>query len=93
MNQKLDWMNDKKLAGIPKVKLEFLQKMFFESKDLTEKERLPFLLALAAKSKREKITFEEEETKLIINVLKEHVSEEEVKKIDTFIKMILERKK
>ena len=50
------WMNDKRIASIPKEKLDFLQKMFFESKNLSQKELMPFLMALAGRAKKEKIT-------------------------------------
>ena len=33
-----EWMNDPRIASIPKYKLDFLQKMFFESKKLSKKE-------------------------------------------------------
>ncbi|MDD6203297.1 MAG: hypothetical protein PUB13_10255 [Lachnospiraceae bacterium] len=87
MNESLEWMKNPKLKEIPTYKLEFLQKMFFESKSLQEKERLPFLLSLAAKSKSMNISFSEEETSLVISVLKEHASAEDVAKIDRFIRM------
>ena len=49
------WMDDERLSSIPKEKLQFLQKMFFESKKLTQKELMPFLMALAGRAKKEKI--------------------------------------
>ena len=32
-----EWMNDPRIVSIPKNKLDFLQKMFFESKNLSQK--------------------------------------------------------
>ncbi len=92
MNDNLSWMNDQRLSGIPTYKLDFLQKMFFESKNLSEKERLPFLLSLVSKSKTQNITFSEEETSLIIQIMKEYVSPEEVQKIDRFISLAKSKK-
>ena len=93
MNNSISWMNDPKLSGIPSYKLDFLQKMFFESKNLSEKERLPFLLSLAAKSRTQNITFSEEETSLVISILKQYASNEDVEKIDRFISMAMSKKK
>ena len=93
MNDNLSWMNDRRLSSIPTYKLDFLQKMFFESKKLSEKERLPFLLSLAAKSRTQNITFSDEETKLIISIMKEYVPSEDVEKIDRFIAMAKSKKK
>ena len=53
------WMDDARIASIPKEKLLFLQKMFFESKSLSQKELMPFLMALAGRAKNEKISFEQ----------------------------------
>ena len=39
-----EWINDPALAGIDKAKLDFLQMMVFEGKNLTPKEMLPFLM-------------------------------------------------
>lgn len=92
MNDNLSWMNDRRLSNIPTYKLDFLQKMFFESKKLNEKERLPFLLSLAAKSRTQNITFSDEETTLIIRIMKEYVPAEDVEKIDRFIAMAKSKK-
>ena len=46
-----NWMQDPSLKDIPLVKLDFLQKLVFEMNQLSDKEKLPFLLALAKKKK------------------------------------------
>ena len=86
------WMNDKRIASIPKEKLDFLQKMFFESKNLSQKELMPFLMALAGRAKKEKITFEPSEVDLILSVIREHSSPEECKKIDQTLKLFSGKK-
>lgn len=87
MNSDMQWMHDPELSCIPAYKLVFLQQMFFESKNLTEKERMPFLLSLASKSKSQNISFSDEEINLIIQVLKKYATEEDITKIDRFIHM------
>ena len=87
------WMDDKRVSSIPKEKLDFLQKIFFESKKLTQKEQLPFFMALAARAKKENISFTQEEINLIIEVIREHASPEEISKINQAIRMFQSRKK
>ena len=42
-----NWMKEECVQSIPKEKLHFLQKLVFESSSLSQKELLPFLMALA----------------------------------------------
>lgn len=86
------WMDDNRLASIPKEKLLFLQKMFFESKTLSQKELMPFLMALAGRAKKEKISFEQTEVDMILSVIKENASPEECKKIDQTLKLFSGKK-
>ena len=89
----LQWMTDPRVNSIPKVKLDFLQKIFFESKNLKQKEQLPFFMALAARAKKEQISFSKEEIDIILEVIKEHSSPEDVQKINQTIRMFQSRKK
>ena len=82
-----EWMADPLLKDIDHSKLEFMQKLVFELYSLSEKERLPFLLALAGRAKKENISFTENEVENIITVVKKYSSPEEVKKMDQVIKM------
>lgn len=88
-----NWMNDARIASIPKEKLEFLQKMFFESKKLSQKELMPFLMALAGRAKKEHISFEPSEFDLILTVIREQSSEKECEKIDQALKLFAKKKK
>jgi len=92
MNDTMQWMEDARIAGIPKPKLVFLQKIFFESKNLTQKEQLPFFMALAGRAKKEQISFSQEEIRLIMDVIKEHSTPEEIAKINQTIKLFQNRK-
>lgn len=83
----LEWMKSPLISDISKEKLEFLQKLVFESENLTTKERMPFFLALANRSKQANIQFTEDEVARIINTLKEFSSPNEVAKMDQALKM------
>lgn len=91
MNE-LNWMDDNRISSIPKNKLDFLQKIFFESKNLTQKEQLPFFMALAGRAKKDNISFSQDEINLIMDVIKDHSTPEEVAKINQTIKMFKNRK-
>ena len=92
MNDNMQWMSDARISDIPKVKLDFLQKIFFESKNLTQKEQLPFFMALAGRAKRDNISFSQDEISLIMDVIKDHSTPEEVAKINQTIKLFKNRK-
>ena len=80
-------MQDERLADIPKEKLDFLQSIFFESQNLSDKERLPFFLSLASKSRSKNISFSEEESSLIMEILKENSTPEDIEKMKKFMSM------
>lgn len=92
MNDNMQWMDDARVANIPKEKLDFLQKIFFESKNLTQKEQLPFFMALAGRAKKDNISFSQEEINLIMDVIKDHSTPEEVAKINQTVKLFKSRK-
>lgn len=92
MNENLQWMSDTRISDIPKEKLDFLQKIFFESKNLKQKEQLPFFMALAGRAKRDNISFSGDEINLIMEVIKDHSTPEEVAKINQTIKLFKNRK-
>lgn len=80
-----EWMHDASLQNIDPAKLDFLQKLVFEINNLNDKEKLPFLLALANRAKKENISFTKEEMESIINVLKKHSTPEEVRRMDLML--------
>ncbi len=87
MSESTKWMQDERLADIPKEKLDFLQSIFFESQNLSDKERLPFFLSLASKSRSKNISFSEEESSLIMEILKENSTPEDIEKMKKFMSM------
>lgn len=77
-----DWMKEDSLKDIDPYKLDFLQALFFESKNLKREQMLPFLMAVAKRGQEKNITFTETEINKIVAVLKEHASPEELSKIE-----------
>ena len=86
-----EWMNDMRLKNIDNKKLDFLQKLVFESSNLTEKQKIPFLMALANKAQKDKVKFSREETLEIIEVLKDYSTQDELQKINSILKVFHER--
>ena len=81
------WMQDPRLQDIPKHKLELLQIMVFESKNLKQDEMLPFFMSVMKISKEKKISFTQEEMELILDVLKGNASKEDLTKINQLMQM------
>ncbi len=73
MNQN-EWMNDPLVAEIDQSKLQFLQMLVFESKNLTKEQMLPFLLSVA-------------QIELIVAALRKYASPEEADKINKVMAM------
>lgn len=86
-----EWMNDMRLKNIDNKKLDFLQKLVFESSNLSEKQKIPFLMALANKAQKDKVKFSREETLEIIEVLKDYSTQDELQKINSILKVFHER--
>lgn len=80
------WMKDPSLSNIDIKKLQFMQKIFMESRSLSPKELMPFFMALAMRSRQENIHFSEDETNRIIAVLKQHSTPDELNKMDFIMK-------
>ena len=84
------WMDDPAVADISSEKLEFLQKLVFESKGLSQKEMFPFLMSVMKKAKEQNIQFKENEMNLLIQTIKKYSSKEEISTIE---KMLAAKKK
>lgn len=86
-----EWINDIRLKNIDNKKLDFLQKLVFESSNLSKKQKIPFLMALANKAQKDKVKFSREETLEIIEVLKDYSTQDELQKINSILKVFHER--
>ena len=90
--EKITWMNDPLVKDIDPIKLQFLQKLVFESKSMDKKQLLPFLMALGKRGRESQISFTEEEVNHIIEALKKHSSAEDVAKINSVLTAIQKKK-
>ncbi len=72
---------------IDQSKLQFLQMLVFESKNLTKEQMLPFLLSVAQKGKNSNISFDDREIELIVAALRKYASPEEADKINKVMAM------
>lgn len=82
-----EWMNDPALSGIDRKKLEFLQALVFESRNLQREQMLPFLMAVAKRGQDDHITFSDEEIDTIVSVIKKESTEEEAATIDKMMRL------
>lgn len=82
------WMQEPSVQNIPREKLDFLQKLVFESQTLSQKEMLPFLMALAQRSKTEKISFSQAEMDAIIEAIKKYSTADEITKMNQIMKLM-----
>ena len=77
LNQnKTSWMNDSRLSGIDPAKLQMLFSMSGQGASKSQNELMPFLMAVAARSRQNGMTFTPEETNLIIEVMKRRNSQD-----------------
>jgi len=82
-----DWMKDDSLKDIDPYKLEFLQALVFESRQLKKEQMLPFLMAVAKRGQDKKISFSDEEINAIVAVLRKHASPDEIAKIEKIMSL------
>ncbi len=86
------WMQEPSVRHIPKEKLDFLQKLVFESASLTPRQLLPFLMALAQRSRGERISFSQEEMTAIIEAIRKYSTPDEIAKMDQILKLMSQKK-
>lgn len=77
-----EWTQDPALKNIDAAKLQMLLSLAEQGKGKSQKELLPFLMAAASKSKSGGTSFSKEETDLILDVLKQGKSPEEIARIE-----------
>ena len=76
------WTNDSRLSGIDPAKLQMLLSLSGQVAGKNQNELMPFLLSAASRSRENGMTFSPQETDLIIEVMKQGKSKEEIAKID-----------
>lgn len=82
------WMHHPSLKNIDPAKLQMLMSFAEQGKGKSQKELLPLLMAAASKSKNSQQTFSAEETDLILNVLKQGRSPEELRRIEQMVTLM-----
>lgn len=89
------WMDDPVLEGISTEKLKILTEIVENSEGKNAKELMAYFIKSTASAANEGIYFNNDETELILNVLKQGMTDEELKRIDTLRKLanMMSRKK
>ena len=82
------WMDDPLLNGISNEKLEALTKIIEGAKGMEPKQMFTYFIQQSNMAGKQGINFTNAETELILNVLKEDMSPEEIKRID-MVKQIM----
>ena len=77
-----NWTHNPSLQDIDPAKIEMLLKFTEQGKGKSQKDLLPFLMAIAGQSKKSGMAFSPQETDAIIEVLKTGKSPAEVQKIE-----------
>ena len=87
-----NWIHDKELAGIDAQKLQTLASLSEQGHGLGQKELLPFLMTAASQAKSSGNSFTNDETNLILEVLKQGKSPEETAKIEQMVSLVQKMK-
>lgn len=82
-----NWKNSPNLKGISQEKLNLLTSILSQSQNKSTNELIPFFLAASQKANSQGISFNDNETDLILNVLKQNMSPEEQGKIESIRKL------
>lgn len=82
------WMDDPVLENISSEKLEMLTKIIEGAQGMEAKQMLTYFIRQSNAAGKQGINFTNAETDLILNVLKENMSQEEIKRIDMVKKIV-----
>lgn len=82
MENRPEWMSDPKVAGIEEYKLRFLNELAQGCQGKSQKELMAYMAAKMKQAKSEGISFSSSETRLLIQIIREHSSPGELKQID-----------
>ena len=83
-----DWINNPALGGINPAKLQMLSSLAAQAKGKSQNELLPFLMAAAAQSQSNQMSFNNDEIDAVISVMKIGKSPQETEKIDRLCNLI-----
>ena len=86
-------LNHPQLNNISPEKLQFLMEMANQEKGSSPKDMASALMAASAAAKSKGVGFDSSEMDLIVEVLKQNMSDDEKKKADMILHMLKMRKK
>ncbi len=78
-----DWAKNPVLSNIDPMKLQILNEFASQAEKKNSNELLPFFMASMKNANSKGISFNDNETELILNVLKQRMSSQDIKKIET----------
>lgn len=84
-----DWMNHPAMEHIDPVKLELIKTAAAQTSGKSGNTLAAAMMALISSANRKGIRFSPEETSLILEILKEGRSDEEKKKIDSMVTLVM----
>ncbi len=82
-----NWKQDARLKNIPPDKLNILTTIISKSEGMAAGELIPFFLNQTAQAHSKGIYFSDEETELIIDVLKTNMTPDQIKRIEMVKKL------
>lgn len=88
-----DWKNDPRIEHMDKKKLNILETLTSNIHGQSPKELFPLVMAAIQAAKKQGLSFTEEETSLLIEILKEQQTPEEAKKTEKMLKLFRSNKK
>lgn len=91
-NNDFSWMNNPALKNIDAAKLQILMTLANQGKGKSQKELLPFLMTAASQARSSGNSFTNDETNLILEVLKQGKSPEETAKIEQMVSLVQKMK-
>ena len=84
-------LNNPKLSSISPEKLNFLLDFAKKNENRTPKEMLPLFLAASSSARKQGLDFSSSETSLILELMKQNMTEEEKRKVDMIVNMVQKR--
>ncbi len=83
--------NNPKLNNISPEKLQFLMEMASQEKGATPKDMMSALMSASTAAKNKGVNFDSSETDLIVEVLKQNLSDSDKSKADMILSMMRKR--
>lgn len=84
-----NWINNPAFQSINPQKLLLLNQLLGQANSKSKDELIPFFMAASAKASSMGMSFDDNETDLIMSVLTEHMSPEEKNRVETIRKLAM----